>query len=177
VLPAGAPYGGLKVDVEACTLCMACVSACPADALLDNPERPQLRFIEAACVQCGLCRNTCPETAIALDPRFDPAAPMQPIVVKEEAPFECIRCGKPFASPSTIRRITERLAGKHWMFETDARVQLIQMCDDCRLQAQAEMSAADNPFAAHPRPRIRTTDDYLEADKEGLTVEDFLKKD
>jgi ferredoxin len=67
---AGAPFGSLQVDTAACTLCLSCVSACPAGALADNPDKPQLRFIEKNCVQCGLCATTCPEKAITLQPRL-----------------------------------------------------------------------------------------------------------
>ncbi|MCC7060826.1 MAG: 4Fe-4S binding protein, partial [Burkholderiaceae bacterium] len=49
-LPAGAPFGTLKVQRDACTLCLACIGACPEAALLDNPDVPQLRFIERNCV-------------------------------------------------------------------------------------------------------------------------------
>ena len=33
-LPAGAPFGAVEINVEGCTLCLACVSACPTGALL-----------------------------------------------------------------------------------------------------------------------------------------------
>src|SRR5262249_6049524 len=55
-LPAGAPFGAVEIDTSGCTLCLACVSACPTGALGDDPERPLLRFSEDACVQCGLCK-------------------------------------------------------------------------------------------------------------------------
>ena len=32
-LPENAPYGRLDIDIEACTLCMACTSVCPASAV------------------------------------------------------------------------------------------------------------------------------------------------
>ena len=70
-LPAGAPFGRVVVDVAGCTLCLACVGACPTGALVDNPERPQLSFVEDACVQCGLCQSTCPESVIRLEPRLN----------------------------------------------------------------------------------------------------------
>ena len=60
----------VRVDAAKCTLCLSCVGACPEGALIDNPERPQLRFIERNCVQCGLCETTCPEDAITLAPRL-----------------------------------------------------------------------------------------------------------
>src|SRR4029453_7395324 len=67
---AGSPFGRVVVDAERCTLCLACVGACPASALQDNLERPQLRFIEKNCVLCGLCERTCPEDAITLESRL-----------------------------------------------------------------------------------------------------------
>lgn len=159
-LPAGAPFGGLDIDADGCTLCLACVGACPTGALLDNPDKPQLRFLEDACVQCGLCRSTCPEKVISLAPRLDfTAATMSPRVVKEEEPFHCVRCDKPFGTKSTIDRILDRLAGKHAMFRNPKMIEIIQMCDDCRVIAQFE--AGTNPFAAAERPRVRTTEDYL----------------
>ncbi|MFQ5773302.1 MAG: 4Fe-4S binding protein, partial [Kiloniellaceae bacterium] len=52
-LPAGAPFGAVAVDVAGCTMCLACVGACPTGAMLDDPDRPWLGFNEEACVQCG----------------------------------------------------------------------------------------------------------------------------
>jgi ferredoxin len=159
-LPEGAPFGRVVVDVSGCTLCLACVGACPTGALVDNPERPQLAFIEDACVQCGLCRSTCPERVIALEPRLNfTDEARQPVVIKEEEPFECIRCGKPFGTRSSIEKIIEKLAAKHSMFMDSAAVDRIRMCDDCRVIVQFEVT--DNPLAAAPRPKTRTTDDYL----------------
>ncbi len=67
---AGSPYGSLLVDAAKCTMCLSCVGACPAAALADNAEKPQLKFIEKNCVQCGICKTTCPEDAITLQPRL-----------------------------------------------------------------------------------------------------------
>lgn len=158
-LPEGAPYGAVEVDADACTLCLACVSLCPSGALLDNPDKPQLRFQEEACLQCGICAATCPENAITLAPRLalgDDA--LQAQVVNEEEPFECIECGRPFGVKSTIDRIMEKLAGTHPMFASTEQARMIQMCDDCRVNAQ--FNSEDNPFSAGERPRTRTTEDY-----------------
>lgn len=176
-LPEGAPYGRIHIDTEGCTLCLACVSACPADALGDNEERPQVRFTEAACVQCGLCKVTCPEKVISLEPRYNfTSAALTPIVLNEEEPFACVRCGKPFGTKKTVEHVVSELKGKHWMFQNESQLDLIQMCDDCRVVALDEMGG--DPFAAGERPRIRTTDDYLQAEelarKTGKTPDDFL---
>jgi ferredoxin len=159
-LPTGAPFGRVVVDTDGCTLCLACVGACPTGALQDNPERPELHFLEDACVQCGLCTNTCPEHVIKLEPRLNfTDEARQPIVIKQEEPFECIRCGKPFGTRASIEMIIEKLGAKHWMFKDSAAIDRIKMCDDCRVIVQFE--ATDDPFAAGARPKTRTTDDYL----------------
>ena len=150
----------MVVDTAGCTLCLACVSACPTGALVDNPERPQLSFVEDACVQCGLCKSTCPESVIRLEPRLNfTDEARQPVLIKQEEPFECIRCGQPFGTRASIERIVEKLSAKHWMYQDSSAIDRLRMCDDCRVIVQFE--ATDNPLAAGPRPKTRTTDDYL----------------
>jgi ferredoxin len=165
-LPEGAPFGKVEVKVDGCTLCLSCVSACPTGALADDPERPMLRFTEAACVQCGLCQATCPEKVITLKPQIDfRAATASSRVLKQEDPFLCVRCGTPFGVKSSLERVAAKLEGKHWMYkDSKRRLDLVKMCADCRVQVTAE----DNfdPFGAPQRPRLRTTQDYLRARQE-----------
>jgi ferredoxin len=160
VLPDGAPYGRLLVNVEGCTLCLACVGACPAGALTDDADHPRLRFNEQACVQCGLCVATCPEKVIALEPRYNfTKAILEPVTIKEEEPFHCISCGKPFGTKSSIERIVAQLAGRHSMFQSKDQADIIRMCDDCRVITIAERGG--DPMASGERPRVRTTEDYI----------------
>ncbi|MEM9639567.1 MAG: 4Fe-4S binding protein, partial [Pseudomonadota bacterium] len=164
-LPDNAPYGAILVNQDACTLCLSCVSLCPAGALGDNPDKPQLRFQEDACLQCGLCSTICPEDAIALTPRLnltDEAFTQR--VLHEEEPFACVECNALFGSKSTVERIMEKLAGKHAMFANPETARMIQMCDNCRIQAQYH--SKDSPFAGKERPPVRTTDDYLSKRKD-----------
>jgi ferredoxin len=159
-LPDGAPLGAVEIDAGGCTLCLSCVSACPTSALRDDPERPMLRFVEDACVQCGLCQATCPEDVITLRPQIDFRARREPArILKEEEPFCCIRCNKPFGVKSTIERVISKLEGKHWMYTGTSRcLDVIKMCEDCRVVVAAEEGF--DPYGAQ-RPAIRTTDDYL----------------
>lgn len=138
-LAAGDCLGTIAVDEERCTLCMACVVACPPKALAAGRDKPSLSIVEAQCVQCGLCRSTCPEKAVTLVPRaaFGPQAKLR-TVLKEEEPYPCIRCGTPFAPRSTVERMVERMRG-HSMFQAPGRLDLIRMCDACRGAAQREM--------------------------------------
>ena len=161
-LPEGAPFGKVEINAEGCTLCLSCVSACPTGALADDPEKPMLRFSEDACVQCGLCKATCPEKVISLVPQIDfRAATASARVLKQEEPFLCIRCAKPFGVKSTIERVAAKLEGKHWMYKgSAARLDLLKMCDDCRVAVVSEQDF--DPYGA-PRPMPRTTEDYLRA--------------
>ncbi len=159
-LPAGAPFGAITVDTAGCTLCLACVGACPTGALLDAEDRPWLGFNEEACVQCGLCKATCPEHVIALEPRLNfTEAARGAVKLNEAEPFHCIRCGKPFGVERSIQRIAEQLAGKHSMFASEAQIDRLMMCEDCRVVVQFDQP--DAPLAGPPRPIPRTTDDYL----------------
>jgi ferredoxin len=159
-LPTGAPFGSIDIDAGGCTLCLSCVSACPTSALRDDPERPMLRFVEDACVQCGLCQATCPEHVITLKPQIDFDAARAPArILKEEEPFCCIRCSKPFGVKSTIERVVAKLEGKHWMYSgSSQRIDIIKMCEDCRVAAVVEQGF--DPYGANSQT-VRTTDDYL----------------
>lgn len=132
-MPLGAAYGAIQVDSDACTLCHACVSNCPTPALKSGGKTPALSFREADCVQCGLCEQACPENAITLMPGFlaDEARETRHIC-HEEAAFECINCGKPFATVSTVATIKQKLAN-HPYFAGEAMIRL-EMCEDCRVK-------------------------------------------
>jgi ferredoxin len=134
---AGSPWGSLVIDSQKCTLCLSCVGACPAAALADNPERPQLRFIEKNCVQCGLCVKTCPEDALRLEPRLwlagEGKARKDLRVLNEAEPFRCIECGKPFGTLRAIEAMVAKI-GQHPAFAGDQGRRL-RMCSDCRVVA------------------------------------------
>ena len=104
-------------------------------ALADNPDRPQLRFIEKNCVQCGLCASTCPEDAIVLEPRLllqdGLKARKSARVLNEVEPFCCVRCGKPFGTLKAIESMAVKLGG-HAMFQGAAAARL-KMCGECRV--------------------------------------------
>jgi ferredoxin len=130
-LPVGAPFGALVVNKQTCTLCKACIGACPETALIDATETPALRFIERNCVQCGLCVNTCPEKAITLLPRLviGPQA-KEAVTLNEAEPFNCVRCAKPFGTRQMVENMMGKLGG-HSMFAGGTR--RLQMCGDCRV--------------------------------------------
>jgi len=148
-LTAGAPFGAIAVNKERCTLCKACVGACPESALIDATESPALRFIERNCVQCGLCANTCPESAITLVPRLviGPQA-KETVTLNEAEPFNCVRCSKPYGTRQMVEAMLVRLGG-HSMFAGPNALRRLQMCGDCRvvdmMENKTEASVLDLP--------------------------------
>jgi ferredoxin len=143
-LAAGAPFGALAVNQQTCTLCKACIGACPESALIDATETPALRFIERNCVQCGLCVNTCPENAIALIPRLVIGkAAKDAVTLNEAEPFNCVRCAKPFGTRQMVDNMLAKLGG-HSMFAGGTR--RLQMCGDCRVVDMMENKAEASIF-------------------------------
>ena len=143
-LSAGAPFGAITVDKATCTLCKACVGACPESALIDATETPALRFIERNCVQCGLCADTCPEEAITLVPRLLLGKEArEPVTLNEAEPFNCVRCGKPFGTRQMVENMLGKL-GAHSMFAGGTR--RLQMCGDCRVVDMMENKSEASIF-------------------------------
>lgn len=141
-LPASAPFGHINVNTAACTLCMACVSTCPAKALLDGQDTPALRMVEANCLQCGLCEAACPESAITLESRYawDSIEARRIKTLHDETPFHCISCHTAFTTTRMIETMTAKLAG-HWMFTDDKAKRRLKMCGDCRVKDMFEDDA------------------------------------
>ncbi|WP_416995593.1 4Fe-4S dicluster domain-containing protein [Aeromonas salmonicida] len=142
-VPHGAPYGSVELKESDCTLCMGCVAVCPSRALHAVGHAPGLNFIEQDCIQCGMCEKACPEQAIVLTPRLQPVPEARRAVqsLKAEEAACCIRCGKPFAPASMIRRIQQKLAG-HSHFQNEAAQRLL-MCEECRVKDVFAALAAD----------------------------------
>ena len=152
-LEPGSPFGRVKVDKRACTLCMSCAAVCPAAALTDGSGLPRLMFLEKNCVQCGMCESACPEDAIVLEARFnfDAERRDQPQVMYEEEPFNCVKCGKPFSTQSMMTKMQEKLKG-HWMYQDSAQMRRLKMCDDCRIEDMYINSGGMNPYDKPDKP-------------------------
>ena len=92
-------------------------------------------------MQCGLCKATCPEKVVSLVPQLDfRAGAASPRVLKQEEPFLCIRCGKPFGVKSTIERVAAKLAGQHWMYPGGSK--------------RIDLSRCARPAGSRPFPRM-----------------------
>lgn len=152
-LASGSPFGRVKVDKKACTLCMSCAAVCPVSALTDGGGMPKLLFLEKNCVQCGVCERACPEDAITLEARFNFEAGERdnPRVMYEEEPFNCVKCGKPFSTQSMMTRVREKLKA-HWMYQDEAQIRRLEMCDNCRIEDLYVHSGGMDPYDKPAKP-------------------------
>ena len=147
-LPAGSPFGQVKVDAGKCTVCMSCVAVCPTSALREGQGLPQLNFVERSCIQCGACETACPEDAVSLETRFlyDDKERGKQRLLHEEQPLCCISCGKPFATRSMLKVMAKKLEG-HWMFQNEADRRRLEMCEDCRVKDLMRAQQGGGPDA------------------------------
>ena len=54
----------VKVDVEKCSACKACVDACPSQAI-QVPDQYAV-VGDSDCIDCGACVDACPSGALSM---------------------------------------------------------------------------------------------------------------
>lgn len=64
---------GIKVVLEKCTGCGACVHACPVEAICMVDGKAVIDY--DLCILCGACVEACPVDAIELEKRGRVVAP------------------------------------------------------------------------------------------------------
>ena len=53
----------VKINLDGCIGCGACIGSCPVESLSMNDEGKAV-VDEATCIDCGACLGTCPTEAI-----------------------------------------------------------------------------------------------------------------
>lgn len=132
-------YGTININEEACTLCLSCVGACNVRALTAHTSDNSLRFDASICTSCGYCEATCPEKDCLSMGRGEIALNKgwfgQRIMAKDTL-FECVKCGKPFATSKSVNRIAAIMAP---LFAgNDTKLKSLYCCGDCKPKVMFE---------------------------------------
>jgi len=91
---------------DSCTLCNACVEACPHHVLAIQQDK--LSFQPEECTGCGYCAQICPEHSIALSEMKGPMT-MQTRTVYADEMIRCAKCGNPYASARMVKKVSTML--------------------------------------------------------------------
>jgi ferredoxin len=138
-------YGRVEVKESNCTLCLVCVGACNVGALIANTDDNTLRINASVCTMCGYCEVSCPEVdclsikkdVIELKPSW-----FKEEVLAKDTLFECVECGKPFATTKAVMKIAEMMAP---IFANDPiKERTLYCCEDCKPKIMME-SYMKNP--------------------------------
>ena len=138
-------YGRVEVKESKCTLCLVCVGACNVGALIANADDNTLRINASVCTMCGYCEVSCPE-ADCLSIKKD-VIELKPSWFKEEVLakdtlFECVECGKAFATTKAVMKIAEMMGP---IFASDPiKERTLYCCEDCKPKIMME-SYMKNP--------------------------------
>lgn len=127
-------YTNLRINDDACTLCMSCVEACNTNALISSKDNFSLLFNPSICTACGFCVDLCPEKVISMplmgyelnNSFFDYT------VKASDKAFACVECGKIFASAKSIEKVKSLMQP---IFANDAtKMKTILCCSDCKVK-------------------------------------------
>lgn len=131
-------YGKIHIDESKCTLCNSCVGACNVDCLTANSKEFALQYNPSLCTTCGYCIPSCPEDALRLELsgiELNPSWFETHTLAKDEL-FECIECGKPFATKKSIEKI-KAVMSPHFLGDS-AKMRTLECCGDCKVKIMFE---------------------------------------
>ncbi len=128
------PFADVLIDASKCTLCNACVTLCPTNAL--SKEDNKINFVYGDCVACSVCKQACPEEAIELQQVLDFSQLVERGSKKlAEAEFvACAGCGKLFMPKAAFERMVKIATEGEGTGDLDReqQLELLRYCENCR---------------------------------------------
>ncbi|EAJ7572033.1 4Fe-4S dicluster domain-containing protein [Campylobacter upsaliensis] len=126
-------YGDLRLNVDTCTLCLACVGACNVGALIADSKENALKFNPSLCTTCGYCEVSCAEKdTLKLERsglRLEKSYFDFRTLAKDEL-FACVECGKEFATKKAVEKIASLMRDK--FANDEAKLKSLYCCADCK---------------------------------------------
>ncbi len=128
------PFADVLIDVPKCTLCNACVTLCPTNAL--SKDETKIYFVYGDCVACSVCKQACPEEAIELRHVLDFSQLVERGSKKlAEAEFiACADCGELFMPKAAFERMVKIATEGEGTGDLDReqQLELLKYCENCR---------------------------------------------
>jgi ferredoxin len=135
------PFADVAINSN-CTLCTACVTMCPTNALIKGEN--EIDFVYGNCIACGMCQQACPEEAIALKRVLDFSQLVEEGSKKlVEVEFvACAGCGELFMPKSAFERMSALLkqGEDEGELNIEERLDLLKYCQKCRPVRAVEVS-------------------------------------
>ncbi|MDA3057386.1 4Fe-4S binding protein [Campylobacter sp. VBCF_05 NA6] len=126
-------HAKISINEQTCTLCLSCAGACNTGALFADKSDNSLKFNASLCVGCDYCVLSCAEKdTMALDlcgVELKKEFFEYQILARDEL-FECIECGKKFATKKAIMKIAN-LMSAHFADDAD-KAKTLFCCADCK---------------------------------------------
>ncbi|ELM7648168.1 4Fe-4S dicluster domain-containing protein [Campylobacter upsaliensis] len=126
-------YGDLRLNVDTCTLCLACVGACNVGALIADSKENALKFNPSLCTTCGYCEVSCAEKdTLKLERsglRLEKSYFDFRTLTKDEL-FACVECGKEFATKKAVEKIASLMRDK--FANDEAKLKSLYCCAECK---------------------------------------------
>ncbi|MEB2792280.1 4Fe-4S dicluster domain-containing protein [Campylobacter upsaliensis] len=126
-------YGDLRLNVDTCTLCLACVGACNVGALIADSKENALKFNPSLCTTCGYCEASCAEkNTLKLERsglRLEKSYFDFRTLAKDKL-FACVECGKEFATKKAVEKIASLMRDK--FANDEAKLKSLYCCAECK---------------------------------------------
>lgn len=124
-------FGKVAIDESKCTLCMGCVEVCKTKALSAKKDSFSLLLNPSLCVACGYCIEACSEKCITSE--FGKIKLNYNWFTYNEVAhddvFNCIECGKAFASAKAIQKVANIFST---LFLDENKKRTLYCCADCK---------------------------------------------
>ena len=158
-LPADAPFGAVEIDVGGCTLCLACVSACPTGALTTIRSGRCCGLPRMPACNADCARRPARRRSSGSWPQLDfRAATAAARVLKEEEPFRLHPLRQAVRRQEHDRAGHRQARGQHWMYKWLASASMLSGC--ARIVGSRSSPKRVRSLWGAARARRRTTDDY-----------------
>ena len=125
--------GVVYVDNGKCTLCGACSSACPVDALttMEDSGYIKLLFNYDKCIACKECESSCPEEALTV--KWEARRGLGGLMIEMASSkiARCRNCGSPMGPLRLVKAVEAKLREKGIQ---GAVLESVWLCSSCKIK-------------------------------------------